>query len=61
MVEGAGIVGATDFLASNPGRASFFVNPEDTKGLTGRKKAAAELRNKIKYGAEGVLVGGGFH
>ncbi len=60
IVEGATIVGATDFLASNPGRASFFVNPEDTKGLTGRKKAAAELRNKIKYGAEGVLVGGGF-
>ncbi len=60
IVEGATIVGATDFLASNPGRASFFVNPEDTKGLTGRKKAGAELRNRIKYGAEGVLIGGGF-
>ncbi len=59
-VEGATIVGATDFLASNPGRASFFVNPEDTKGLTGRKKAGAELRNRIKYGAEGTLIGGGF-
>ncbi len=44
-VEGATIVGATDFLASEPGRASYFVNPEDTKGLTGRKKAAAEFRN----------------
>ena len=59
-VEGLTIVGATDFLASNPGRASFFVNPEDTKGLTGRKKAGAELRNRIKYGAEGTLIGGGF-
>jgi hypothetical protein len=59
-VEGATIVGATDFLASNPGRASFFVEPEDTKGLTGRKKAAAEFRNRIKYGGEGVLIGGGF-
>jgi len=60
VVEGATIVGATDFLASDPGRASFFVNPEDTKGLTGRKKAGAELRNRIKYGAEGALIGGGF-
>jgi hypothetical protein len=60
MLEGATIVGATDFLASNPGRASLFVNPEDTKGLTGRKKAGAELRNRIKYGAEGTLIGGGF-
>ena len=60
MAEGATIVGATDFLASNPGRASFFVNPEDTKGVTGRKKAGAELRNRIKYGAEGTLIGGGF-
>jgi len=60
VAEGAGIVGATDFLASNPGRESFFVDPEDTKGLTGRKKAGAELRNRIKYGAEGTLIGGGF-
>ena len=28
--------------------------------MTGRKKAAAEFRNRIKYGAEGTLVGGGF-
>ena len=58
--EGATIVGATDFLASDPGRESFFVEPEDTKGLTGRKKAGAELRNRIKYGLEGTTVGGGF-
>ena len=58
--EGATIVGVTDFLASDPGRESFFVEPEDTKGLTGREKAGAELRNRIKYGAEGTLVGGGF-
>ncbi len=60
VAEGATIVGATDFLASEPGRESFFVNPEDTKGLTGRKKAGAEFRNRIKYGAEGALIGGGF-
>ena len=60
IVEGAGIVGATDFLASEPGRESIFFEPEDTKGLTGRKKAGAEFRNRIKYGAEGTLIGGGF-
>ena len=60
IAEGVGIVGATDFLASNPGRESFFVEPEDTKGLTGRKKAGAEFRNRIKYGAEGALIGGVF-
>jgi len=58
--EGGGIVAVTDFLASEPGRESFFVEPEDTKGLTGRKKAAAEFRNRIKYGVEGFLLGGGF-
>ena len=60
VTEGATIVGVTDFLASEPGRQSLFFEPEETKGLTGRKKAGAELRNRIKYGAEGTLVGGGF-
>ena len=58
--EGATIVGATDFVASEPGRESFFFKPESTEGLTGRKKAAAHFRNRIKYGAEGTLIGGGF-
>ena len=58
--EGLALIGVTDFLASEPGRNSLFVKPENTDGLTGRKKAAAEFRNKIKYGAEGAIVGGGF-
>ena len=58
--QGATIVGATDFVASEPGRESFFFKPESTEGLTGRKKAAAHFRNRIKYGKEGVLIGGGF-
>jgi hypothetical protein len=59
-IEGMTVVGATDFIASEPGRESFFFEPESTEGLSGRKKAAAEFRNRIKYGAEGVLIGGGF-
>jgi len=58
--EGATIVGVTDFLASEPGRESFFFEPEKTEGLTGRKKAGAIFRNKVKYGAEGAIIGGGF-
>ena len=60
MVEGASIVGATDFIASEPGRQSLFFKPEDTTGLSGREKAGAEFRNRIKYGLEGTIIGGGF-
>ena len=60
-LEGATIVGITDFLASEPGRESLFFEPESTEGLTGRKKAGAELRNRVKYGLEGYMIGGGFH
>ena len=28
--------------------------------MKGKEKAAAVLRNKIKYGAEGTIIGGGF-
>ena len=59
-VEGATIVGVTDFLASEPDRNSIFFEPENTDGLSGRKKAAANFRNKIKFGAEGAIVGGLF-
>ena len=63
-VEGATILGATDFIASSPGRAVLNplpgFQPESTEGLTGRKKAKAEFINKVKYGFEGTLVGGGF-
>jgi hypothetical protein len=59
-IEGMTVVGATDFLASEPGRKSLFFEPEDTSGLTGREKAAAEFRNKIKYGQEGAIIGFGF-
>ena len=59
-IEGMTVVGATDFLVSEPGRQSLFFEPEATEGLTGRKRAAAEFRNKIKYGAEGTLIGLGF-
>jgi len=59
-IKGTGVVGLTDALVSYEGRPTLFVNPESTKGLSRRKKAAAEFRNRIKFGFEGAVVGGGF-
>ena len=46
-IEGMTVVGATDFIASEPGRESFFFQPESTEGLTGKELAAAKFRNRI--------------
>ena len=62
VVEGAAVVGATDFIASKEGRRvdPLLFTPESTEGLTGKKKAGAVFRNKVKFGAEGATVGGLF-
>jgi len=62
VVEGAALLGATDFIVSSPGRPVLnpWVQPKSTEGLTGSKKAAAEFMNKVKYGFEGTVVGAGF-
>ena len=60
VVEGITVVGATDFIASEPERPTMFFEPESTEGLTGKKKAAAIFRNKVKYGQEGAIIGGVF-
>ena len=61
---GATVVGVTDFVASpdqrEEGTLFGFTQPESTEGLSGKKKAAAIFRNKLRYGAEGVIVGGLF-
>ena len=59
-IKGSGVVGLTDALVSYEGRPTLFITPESTKGLSRRKKAAAEFRNRIKYGFEGAVVGGLF-
>jgi len=62
VVRDASIVGATDFIASGPARKlpPLFQKLEDTSGLTGRKKAGADFRNRLRYGSEGMIVGGFF-
>ncbi len=52
--------GATDFLVNYEGRPTIFVQPEDTSKLKGRKKVAAEFKNRVKFGMEGAVVGGLF-
>jgi hypothetical protein len=59
-IKGSGVVGLTDSLVSYEGRPTLFITPESTKGLSRRKKASAEFRNRIKYGFEGTVVGGLF-
>ncbi len=51
---------ATDFVASTPDKETFFVEEEKTDGLQGRDLALAKLRNRIRFGTEGALLGGGF-
>ena len=55
----ATISGATDFLVNYEGRPTYM-KPEDTSELKGRKKAAAEFRNRVKFGFEGATIGGLF-
>ena len=59
-IKGSGVVGLTDALVSYEGRPTLYITPESTKGLSRRKKAAAEFRNRVKYGFEGAVVGGLF-
>jgi len=52
--------GATDFLVSEPDRKNLLVEEEDTEGLEGSELALARFRNRLRFGAEGALIGGGF-
>ena len=60
-----GIGGLTDFAVSTPeklGTLSDVVGltqRTDLEGLTGRERAAEVLKGKIKFGAEGTVLGGG--
>ena len=56
----AGVVGATDFLANEPDRQTIAIEQESLEGLSGRERAAANFRNRLRFGAEGALIGAGF-
>ena len=57
MIE-QGLIGAGTFALGTPSDdRGLWTKPEDTSGLSGRKKAAAIFRNKIRHGQEGAIVG----
>jgi hypothetical protein len=55
----AGVFGAADFIVGNPGDRDLFVEKESEEGLEGRDLAAARLRNKVRFGIEGSVLGSG--
>jgi len=56
--------GATDFITSGArqrkGEEPLLMNQESEEGLEGRDLALARFRNKLRFGAEGTLIGGAF-
>ena len=54
---------ATDFITSgarSKTQEPMIMDLEDEEGLAGRDLALARFRNKLRFGAEGALIGGGF-
>ena len=56
----AAAFGATDFIVANPDRENLVLEKENEEGLSGRDLALARFRNRIRFGAEGTVVGAGF-
>ena len=56
--------GATDFITSGARQKEqgdpLLLNLEKEEGLEGQDLALARFRNKLRFGAEGTLIGGGF-
>jgi len=54
---------ATDFITSGARSKTqdpMLLNPESEEGLEGRALALARFKNKLRFGAEGALIGGSF-
>ena len=54
---------ATDFITSGARSKTqdpMILDAENEEGLQGRDLALARFRNKLRFGAEGALIGGGF-
>ena len=56
----AGAFGIADYLGSEPDRGTIALKEEDTEGLSGSDLAAARFRNRLRFAAEGTVIGGGF-
>ena len=56
----AGAFAATDFIASKPETPTLFIEQESEEGKSGRDLAVTRFKNRLRFGAEGALIGGGF-
>ncbi|BCV06263.1 MAG: hypothetical protein CM15mV129_300 [uncultured marine virus] len=56
----AGAFAATDFIAAKPETQSLFLEQESEEGKSGRDLAVTRFKNRLRFGAEGALIGGGF-
>jgi len=60
-----GIGGITDFAVSTPGDLGTLsdvvglTEETDLEGLSGKERAAETIKGKLKFGAEGTVIGGG--
>ncbi len=56
--------GATDFITAGArqktGEEPLLMDQESEEGLDGRDRALARFRNKLRFGAEGTIIGAGF-
>jgi len=55
--QGALALGAADLIASDPGRETLIFDKINEEGKTGKDLAVARFYNKVKFGAEGTLIG----
>ena len=57
--------GATDFITAGArqrtGEEPLLMDQESEEGLDGRDRALARFRNKLRFGAEGTIIGAGFY
>ena len=56
----AGVFGATDFLASDPETPTLALEKESEEDKSGTDLALTRFRNRLRFGAEGTLLGAGF-
>ena len=57
--KGGLALGITDMAFSDADRPTLFIDKVDEEGLSGRELATARLVNKLKFGQEGAIIGGG--
>jgi len=56
----AGTFAAVDFIASDPETPTLYLEKESEEGKSGKDLAVTRFKNRLRFGAEGFSIGGGF-